>query len=168
MICQLVRMINTAFSTVTSIAYIVVRANFTTPTLTTFDIEVTCVTCCNKSRSSWIVQMIKHHHWGMFRPPQCIILIMVPLTKTQECLPRIKKFTFKYRISIRGVCRNIGDLNLQNTQKINNLMKIQRHMRLDERTSSQIPKLSDTSLQLCFFLVIGAVVNSTKNKQTKD
>lgn len=148
-------MINTGLSTVTSIAHIVVWANFTAPALTTFNIEVTCVTCCDKGRSSWVVQMIKHHHGRMFCPPQCIILIMVPLTKTQECLPCIEKFTFKYLVSILCVCGNISDLNLQIRKAPSR--EIQKNTEtLKERTSSQISKVANATyrIQIMFILLI--------------
>ena len=112
MVCQLMRMINAPILLKAWIAYIIIRADFTSPTLTSFNIKMTYIACCHKCRSSWVMQMVKDHHRGMFSPPQCVILIMISLTKTQKCLSVVKEFTLKNLIFILRINRYISNFNL--------------------------------------------------------
>ena len=111
MVCQPMRMINALL--IASIAYVILRADFTPPTLTSFNIKMTYITCRHKCRSSWVMQMVKDHHRRMFSPPQGIILIMISLTKTQKCLSSVKEFTLKDLIFILCINRYISNFNLQ-------------------------------------------------------
>lgn len=115
---QLVRMINSTIFLVTSIANIIICANFTSPTLTSFYIKVTNVASCHKCWCRGIMKVVKDHHRGMFSTPQGIILVMISLTKAQKCLSCIKKLTLENFIFIFGVMRYILDFNLANIIEI--------------------------------------------------
>lgn len=106
------RMIGATISLVTSIAYTKIQANLTSPSLTSFDIMIAHIAGGHKRRRRRIMKVVQHHHRRMFSPPKSVVLIMVPLAKTQESLSGVKKFAFYDLIFIFRVGDHISDFNL--------------------------------------------------------
>eukprot|EP01018_Ginkgo_biloba_P022570 Gb_20411 [translate_table: standard] len=78
---HLMRMTHKLIILIASITYVKIRACFTTPSLSCLNIIVAHIACTHESRCCWVMKVIKNHHGRMFGPTQCIILVMVSLTK---------------------------------------------------------------------------------------
>lgn len=116
--CQLMQML-VSLSMIAIITYIILWTGLTMPTLICADFIKAYEASSRKCRSCWIMQMIEHHHWGMLSAAESIELIMIYLTKLQECVASVKKPAVKNPIFIFSIWRHIFHLNLKSWFAIN-------------------------------------------------